>query len=116
MESSRSDVVSEGAPGPCSLTRSRRRQGLHRRELLKPLFVFWLDPVHLGLLQHDLGHQNPIGISGSPPGQITSVPVVPAEEAIAKTPPRGGRRELGRFRTSSLGGGHQAGAGIVGTR
>ena len=79
MESSRSDVVSEGVPGTCGLTRSRRRQGLHRREPLKPLFVFWLDPVHLGLLQHDLGHQNSIGITGSPPGQITSVPVVPAE-------------------------------------
>ena len=63
------------------MTRSRRCQGLHRREPLKPLFVLGLDPVHLGLLQHDLRDQNLIRIAGSSPREVASVSVIPAEGA-----------------------------------
>lgn len=108
VESSRTDVVSQRPPGAGRLTRSRRCQGLHRREPLKPLFVLGLDPVHLGLLQHDLRDQNLIRIAGSSPREVASVSVIPAEEAIAKTPSRWGRREPGCFPTTNLGGLHQA--------
>jgi len=45
--------------------------------------------VHLGLLQHDLRHQDVVRVVGPPPRQIAAVPVVPAQQGPAEPLPRG---------------------------
>lgn len=38
------------------------------RERIQKAGVILRDSGHLGLLQHDLGNQNPIGVTGAAPG------------------------------------------------
>ena len=42
--------------------------------------IFRDDPVHLRLLEHDLGHQDGIRVSDAAPGEDAAVPVVPLEQ------------------------------------
>jgi hypothetical protein len=53
------------------------------KELEEPV-VIGFDPGHLGLLQHELGYQNPVRISGLPPRQVSSISTEPAEEGAAE--------------------------------
>ena len=46
--------------------------------------VVCLDPGHLGLLEHELGHDHVVGIPGAPPGQVAAVPPKPPEQAAAE--------------------------------
>ncbi len=46
--------------------------------------VVSLDPRHLGLLEHELGHDHVVGIPGASPGQIPAVAPKPTEQAAAK--------------------------------
>ena len=52
--------------------------------------IIRLDPPHLGLLEHELGDQDPIRITGSAPGEVPAVLAEPAEEGAPK------RREVRR--------------------
>lgn len=77
-------VVSQPFPGFPHHRRGRRGQMPNRRELLQEPGVEGLDPGHLGLLQHDLGHQDPIGVASAPPRQVASMPPVPAGQHAAE--------------------------------
>ena len=55
-----------------------------RRELIQPPAVEYQHPVYLSLLRHHLTHQNPIGILGMPPGQITAVDVIPRKKVFSQ--------------------------------
>jgi len=38
------------------------------------------DGFHLGLLEHELGDQDAVGVGRAPPGQVASVAAVPTQE------------------------------------
>ncbi len=66
----RAAIVAQPCPGADDIGGRCRRQRLERRELIEERQVLRHDPIHLSLLEHDLGHQDAIGVAGAPPGQI----------------------------------------------
>ncbi len=46
--------------------------------------VVSLDPGHLGLLEHEFGHDHVVGIPGTPPREVARVPPKPSEQAAAE--------------------------------
>ena len=56
--------------------------------------VILLDAAHLGLLQHEFGDHDPVGITGPAPRQVTSVATKPAQQT-------GPKRALSRLATGN---------------
>jgi hypothetical protein len=51
------------------------------RVSLEEPVVVGLHPRDLGLLEHELGHDDVIGIPGVTPGKVAAVPAVPSQQA-----------------------------------
>jgi hypothetical protein len=49
-----------------------------------PLIIVWDDRGDLRLLEHELGHQDRVGISGTTPGEIAALFPIPGEEGVAE--------------------------------
>ena len=84
-------VVAEALPGLAHRRLGGRRQVVEGRVLAQEAPVVALDPVHLGLLQHDLGDQDPVGVAGPPPGQLAPLGPVPGQQPALEAPHQGGR-------------------------
>ena len=95
-------VVAERVPGALDLGGLRLGQALERRVPREELVVLRDDPVHLGLLQHDLGDQDVIGIGGAAPRQLALMAPIPAEQAQLKAPARCRGRDEGRGPRAAL--------------
>ena len=50
------------------------------REAPHPLFIIGDDGGDLGLLEHELGDEDRVGIAGAAPGKIAAVVAIPGEE------------------------------------
>src|SRR3972149_5236676 len=74
------DVVAEGIPGLSHRRGARPGQAGERGIAPEELLVLRDHALHLGLLEHDLGDEDVVGIVGVPPRQVTAVPAVPAEQ------------------------------------
>src|SRR5262245_43066872 len=79
LEAHRPDVVAERIPRPPDVDGTSPRQTLERRVPKEKLVILRYDPIDLGLLQHDLGHEDVIGIIGPSPRQITSMSRIPPQ-------------------------------------
>jgi len=92
-------------PDPCRRSRGQRTDGGIRFE--KPVIV-GLNASDLGLLQHELGDENVIGISSPAPRQIASVPPEPPEEqfpesgSVRQVPRSSHRRNIANAALSAL--------------
>ena len=64
-------------PDPCG---PRPSEGLDRRKCRQESAVVRLDSRHLGLLQHDFGHEDAIRIAGTTPGKVPTMAPEPREE------------------------------------
>jgi hypothetical protein len=84
VEPNGTDVVAEGVPGFLDIRQRRLRKILHRGILHEPFLVLRENPIHLRLLEHNLGNQDVIGVAGVTPGQITAVLRVPLQKAFAE--------------------------------
>jgi hypothetical protein len=84
VEMHRADVVAEGVPGLLHVADVGGGQRLERRVAAEELVVLRDHAVDLRLLEHDLRHEDVVGIAGPAPRQVALVPRVPAEETLAK--------------------------------
>jgi hypothetical protein len=50
------------------------------RETPHPFIIIWDDDGDLGLLEHELGNEDGVGIGGAAPGKIPAVVAVPVQE------------------------------------
>lgn len=73
-------IVPQALPGFPHRGPGCRCQMANGGESLQKPGVVGLDSGHLGLLQHDLGHQHPVRVTSASPGQVPSVPPVPAAQ------------------------------------
>lgn len=78
-------VVTQPFPGFTQLTGRCGGKRIDVRKQLQKAVVVWLDPSNLGLLQHKLGYQDAVRISGPPPGQVPSVSAKPAQKRLAES-------------------------------
>src|SRR5262249_11592821 len=86
VEVHRADVVAKRIPGALDVGDVRGGQRLQGRVAAAELVVIRDDPVHVGLLEHDLRDEQAIRVARLPPGEISLMAPVPAEEALPKSP------------------------------
>jgi hypothetical protein len=67
---SRSRIITEAFPGAQNLRFSRGRKRADGRKPVQPPIIVRDDGSSLGLLEHDFGNQDRVGIVGLAPGQI----------------------------------------------
>ncbi len=81
-------VVSQ--PAPCGKHSRFLRQGKsgNGREQGQKAGVVVEDGSHPGLLQHDLGDPDAVGVGGSPPREIAGVGIEPGQQLSLKFPDR----------------------------
>ncbi len=80
----RPDVVSQGVPGLLDIGHRGLGQLLKAGIPFQKFVVFGNDPIHLGLLQHHLGHEDMVRIRRLPPRQIAAMFPVPLQETLLK--------------------------------
>ena len=89
VQVARPRVVPQAAPQVQHLVEIGLRQARHIREPRKEPCEVGDDRAHLGLLQHDLRHPDPVRRALVLPGEVlAAVDVPPGEEAMGKTHPR----------------------------
>ena len=66
------------------------------------------DPVHLGLLQHDLADQHPPRVAGAAPREVAAVGGAPVQYPVLETPDPGRRRRVSPRRRRRRGSGAPA--------
>src|SRR3989441_541744 len=80
VQADRADVVAERVPEPAHLAHPRGGEAVDRRVALEELMVLRNHPLHLRLLQHDLGDEHPVRVARAAPGKIAAVLRVPREQ------------------------------------
>ena len=83
LQVDRATVVSQAGPEADDVGGRAGRQGFDGREAIEERVIVGDDPVDLGLLEHDLGHQDFVGVSGMPPGEIARVHGEPCQQPAA---------------------------------
>lgn len=73
-------VVAEALPGVKDIIFRGGSEGGEIGEAAEPLLKIGDDGRDLGLLEHELGDEDRVGIGGSAPGKIASVFAIPVEE------------------------------------
>jgi hypothetical protein len=81
----RARIIAEPLPGVKDRTFGCFCQDHKVRKTLKPVAIVPQDGSDLGLLKHEFGNENGVGISRSAPGKITPVIPVPFQNRTAKT-------------------------------
>ena len=72
-----SRVIAETLPGAQDFLLRRGGKSGEIGEASHPLIIEWEDRGDLRLLEHKLGHQDRVRISGTTPGEITAFFLVP---------------------------------------
>ena len=75
-------IISQAGPQRQHILFLRRRQRFHRGEAIEEALVIRDDGLRAGLLQHDLGNPDAVGVGGAPPGQIAMAAAVPGEQPL----------------------------------
>jgi len=73
-------VVAKSLPGLEHARLRRGGQGREGGEEAHPAFVVGNDRGHLGLLKHDLGDPDGVGVAGAPPRQIAPPAAIPRQQ------------------------------------
>ena len=85
VQVARAGVVAQAAPEVQHTVRPGARQRTHVGEAFGETFEVGDDGGHLGLLQHDLGNPDAVGVAHALPGKgLASVAVVPLEQPRAE--------------------------------
>ena len=84
MQEAGAAVVAEAAPGGEDFVFGGGGEGFDGREFLHPVGVVFEDGGDAGLLQHDFGDPDGVGVAGATPGEIAFVEVEPGEEVGAE--------------------------------
>ena len=79
-----SRVIAEALPGVENFVLRGDGQSGEIWEAPHPLIIVWDDRGDLRLLEHELGHQDRVRISGATPGEIAALFPVPGEEGVAE--------------------------------
>ena len=102
VQVARPGVVAEPGPVFDDAFDGRRRQGRDIGETGEKTLVVGDDRRHLGLLQHDLGQPDPVGVATALPGQVMAAGgLLPGDQALGKAlffrqiSSRRGKREPG---------------------
>ena len=77
MKISRSRIITEAFPGAQNLRFSRGGKRADGGKPVQPPIIVWDDGSSLGLLEHDFGNQDGVGIVGLAPGKIAFALVEP---------------------------------------
>ena len=77
MKISRSRIITEAFPGAQNLRFSRGGKRTDGGKPVQPPIIVWDDGSSLGLLEHDFGNQDGVGIVGLAPGKIAFALVEP---------------------------------------
>jgi len=96
-------IVTQALPAFPHRLGTSLRQGLHRGIALEEFPVVLLDAGHLGLLQHELGHENLVRVSCATPREVTPLAPEPRKQATFE-----------RERVGGMSGGHGQGTYVGG--
>ncbi len=77
MKISCSRIITEAFPGAQNLRFSRGGKRADGGKPVQPPIIVWDDGSSLGLLEHDFGNQDGVGIVGLAPGKIAFALVEP---------------------------------------
>src|SRR5205807_7232336 len=91
----RADVVAERVPELAHLGDVGGGERAQRRVGPQELAIFRDHPLHLRLLEHDLGDEHAVGHARAPPRQVAAVTRVPGEQATLERAYGGLRRRHG---------------------
>jgi hypothetical protein len=80
MQIARARIVAKSFPRLAHTCRRRSRNGSQRGERAQELCVLRDDARDLGLLEHQLRHEDPIRIAGASPGQVAGAALVPGAQ------------------------------------
>lgn len=84
VEMARAAVVTEALPGVENVVRRSAGQGGEIRKSRPPSIIIRHDRGHLGLLKHELGDEDGVGIERPAPWEIATVALEPIEKGAAK--------------------------------
>jgi len=84
MKISSPGIVSHALPHLQHPVQRGLSQGSQVGKSFQKTWIVPQNPLHLGLLQHDLGDQDVVGVLSAPPGQIPPVLGIPRQ----KSPPK----------------------------
>ena len=87
VKSPRPDVVAERSPGCRHVGFGGGGQHFERRIFFQPLGVLRQHALDLRLLQHDLGHEDVVGIRSLSPRKVASVASIPCQQSSSEALP-----------------------------
>ncbi len=82
MEPARADVVAERVPGADDVGFGRLGEGMERGVPDEPFLVLGQHAIDLRLLEHHLGDEDAVRVTGLAPGEVSSVTAVPGQKAL----------------------------------
>ena len=94
-------IIAEALPGMENIILGGGGQDSDGRKAPQPFIIIWNDSRNLGLLEHEFGDENCVGIGGSAPGKITLVPAVPGKKRSAEGRIRFDEENVGRLHVRS---------------
>ena len=80
MQLARSGVVTQSLPAVENAGFRSKREGGKIGEAAKPLIIIREDSGDLGLLKHELGNEDRVGVAGPPPWQMAPVSAIPTQK------------------------------------
>ena len=80
VQIARPGVVTQPLPAVENAGARRKRESGEIGEAAQPLIIIREDSGDLGLLKHELGNEDRVGIAGAAPGKVAPVRAVPAHE------------------------------------
>jgi hypothetical protein len=80
MQIARSGVVTQSLPAVENARFRSKREGGKIGEAAKPLIIIREDSGDLGLLKHELGNEERVGVAGLPPWQVAPVSAIPTQK------------------------------------
>jgi hypothetical protein len=88
MEIAGAGIIAKPGPGPQDIVEGSGAQGVDIRPEAKEFGVIAAYRRHRGLLQHDFGQPDTVGVGGRtrlcPPGQVAGLPGIPGEETAGE--------------------------------
>src|SRR5699024_7923077 len=76
-------IVAESLPEADYLGGGSIREIVNGRERIEPTVVVGDNAIDLGLLKHDLGDHDPVGVTSMAPREIATVDLPPGEKMVA---------------------------------
>ena len=84
MQIARSGVVTQSLPAVENAGLRSKREGGKIGEAAKPLIVIRKDGGDLGLLKHELGNEDRVGVADPPPRQVAPVSAIPTQKGATE--------------------------------